>query len=59
LEIIGEKLYTPAEAAEILGVHLKTVYRYIKRGKIKTIVWSERVRWIKGAELKKMRGDCV
>jgi putative resolvase len=59
LEIIGEKLYTPAEAAEILGVHLKTVYRYIKRGKIKTIEWTERVRWVKGSELKRMKGEAA
>ncbi|HDQ22849.1 MAG TPA: DNA-binding protein [Candidatus Uhrbacteria bacterium] len=30
-----QKLYTPKEVAEILKVNIKTVYRYIKSGKLK------------------------
>ncbi len=32
-----KKLFTPAEIAEALGVHLNTVYKYIHEGKIETV----------------------
>ena len=32
-----KKVFTPAEIAEALGVHLNTVYKYIHEGKIETV----------------------
>ncbi len=37
LNEVAPKYYTPQEAAEILKVHEKTIYKWIKEGKIRAI----------------------
>lgn len=37
-----KSLYSANEAAEILGVNLRTLYRYIKNGTLKGAKWGSR-----------------
>lgn len=45
------------EVAKELGVTTRTVYSYIKQGKIKTIKLSERMIRVSQEELKRLKGE--
>jgi len=54
-----EKLYRIKEAAEILGVHPKTVQKWAREGKIKVVYTVGGRRRIPESELKKLLGEKI
>jgi len=52
-----EKLYTPEEVAEMLKVEKMSIYRWIKKGIIKSTKINGKVIRIKESEIKKLLQD--
>lgn len=50
-----EKLLTPKEVSEILGVARSSIWRYIRQGKLKAIKFSKRNYRIKRREVEKFQ----
>jgi len=54
--VVKEKLYTVKQASEILGVHPKTIQKWDKEGKIKTVRTPGGRRRIPESEIKRLLG---
>ncbi|WP_084423380.1 helix-turn-helix domain-containing protein [Cohnella thermotolerans] len=48
-----EKLYTVKQASEYMGVHLQTLYRWLREGRISATKPTKRTVRIKESELKR------
>ncbi len=52
-----EKLYTPKQVCEILGIHIRTLQNWDKKGKIKIIRTPSNRRKVRESEINKILGD--
>jgi len=57
--VIMEKLYRLKEASEILGVHPKTLQRWAREGKIKTVKTAGGIRRIPESEIRRLLGEKI
>ncbi|NJE12089.1 IS607 family transposase [Thermococcus sp. LS2] len=55
--VVKEKLYTVKQASEILGVHPKTILKWDREGKIKTVRTPGGRRRIPESEIKRLLGE--
>ncbi|NJE09294.1 IS607 family transposase [Thermococcus sp. M39] len=55
--VVKEKLYTVKQASEILGVHPKTIQKWDREGKIKTVRTPGGRRRIPESEIKRLLGE--
>ena len=54
-EIQSDRMYSPEEAAYVLGVHVKTILRWVQEGGIKSFGFGGRMHRIRGADLLGMK----